>query len=63
MKNQSERKIVIFDHSSTATSLRTAKPHPSNNISPDIIEGSNVTIIDLIKITRLSSSFSKLNEI
>ena len=48
MKNQSERKIVIFGHSSTATSLRTAKPHPSNNIPPPppIIEGSNVTIID-----------------
>ena len=26
MKNQSERKIVIFGHSSTATSLRTAIP-------------------------------------
>ena len=46
MKNHSERKIVIFGHSSTATSLCPAKPHPSNNISLDIIEGSNVTIID-----------------
>ena len=46
MKNHSERKIVIFGHSSTTTSLRTAKPHPSNNISLDIIEGINATIID-----------------
>ena len=46
MKNQSERKIVIFGHSSTARSLRTAKPHPSNNISSNIIERSNVTNID-----------------